>query len=537
MVFTTNAVGRVTGRLARATASLLKLRLLFALRNHAMRRHAIAALVFALPSTALAAGAQISPNASWARAADDELMRPAVERLTGKTAEELAAVGSHWEGDMLFTPDSMGADALAAMGVDPLHAMAYEPSGGILYVEMGGVTLSPTCGSGDTANAALNCTPLVDAETQFPAFGDGAAQASMFQELQNYYEPFNIIMSANRPPDWLPYTMAVIGGASNQGNGVCGVANVACDGLKRNHVSLTFPESCGGVADIAAQETSHNWGLEHTDNTQDLMYPFNNGGFKTYIDECMDISHATGSGVTQCGYIHEVYCPDGGGEQQNSYQELIGVFGARAADDIAPIITSITPEDGAVLTTADSFTLTASVEENSTFMGAKWTWVEGLPEDVEEYTRCTNNVCTEDYGLVAGTDPNEVAWDFLNLAQPPAGTYTFKFEVIDGYGNYDSREITFEVVEDGTTDPTDPTEADTTAADASASDTNDDDNDDDDDDDDDGTADGTSSASTAALDDGGAPKGCACLVDERQGAAPLAAMPLLALVALRRRRR
>jgi MYXO-CTERM domain-containing protein len=502
-----------------------------------MRRHALAVLAFAIPSTAAAAGTPISANAPWARGADDELTRPVVERLTGKTKAEIDAIGSRWEGDMLFTPDGMGADALAAMGLDPLHAMAYEPSAGILFVEMAGVTLSPTCGSGDTANAALNCTPLVSSETQFPAYGDGAAQASMFQELQNYYEPFNIIMSANRPPDWLPYTMAVIGGASNQGAGVCGVANVACDGLKRNHVSLTFPESCGGVADIAAQETSHNWGLEHTDNTQDLMYPFNNGGFKTYIDDCMDISHATGNGVTQCGYIHELYCEAGGGEQQNSYQELLGVFGPRAVDDVAPVITSITPEDGAVLSTSDSITITATVEENSTFMGAKWTWIEGLPEDVPEYTRCTNNVCTEDYALVAGTDPNTVAWDFLNLAQPPAGTYTFSFEVIDGYGNYDAREITFEVVEGGETDPTDPTEADTTDGDPTDSDTNDDEDEDGETDDDDGDG-GSTGASTAGQTPGDASKqGCACLVDDRGTPGGLAALSLLVVGAVRRRRR
>ncbi len=393
------------------------------------------------------AGEPIGAGVPWARTTDDP--RPHLERLTGLTADQLAAAPSHWEGDMLFTPDGLGASVLAALGVGPLPAMAYEPSPGVLFVEMGGVTLQPNCGNGENANAARNCSPLVDAETTFPSYGNGMAQATMFQQLQNYYAPFNIVLSAQRPPDWLPYTMAVIGGASNQGPGVCGVANVACDGLKRNHVSLTFPQSCGGVAEIAAQETSHNWGLEHTDDTTDLMYPFANGGFKTYVDTCNDISHATGNGITQCGYIHEIYCPSGEGEQQNSYQELLGVFGAREVDDIAPVIVSISPEDGAVFERSDTISVTARIEENSRMVGAKWTWVSGpLPEGVTEFTKCTNNVCTDDYDLGPSFDPNEVAWDFTNLSQAPVGSYTFSFEVMDAYGNYDSREISFEVIED-----------------------------------------------------------------------------------------
>lgn len=503
-----------------------------------MRRILIpAALLLSLPPISAHAGEPIVPGVSWARKPDDAMSRPYIERLTGRTAAEIAAGPSHWEGDMLFTPDGLGASAFAAMGMEPVHAMAYEASAGILYVEMGGVTISPTCGNGDGANAALNCSPLVDAETQFPAYGNGMAQASMFQELQNYYEPFNIVMSAQRPPDWLPYTMAVIGGASNQGPGVCGVANVACDGLKRNHVSLTFPQSCNGVAEIAAQETSHNWGLEHTDDETDLMYPFANGGFKTYVDACNGISHATGNGVTQCSYIHEIYCPAGEGEQQNSYQELMGVFGPREVDDIAPVIVSIEPEDGSVFATTDNITVTARVEENSRMLGAKWTWVAGpLPEGIDEYTRCTNNVCTDDFDPGPSFDPNEVPWDFVNLTESPIGVYTFQFEVMDAYGNYDSREITIEVTEDGNTG-TDP-DTGSGSADGTGTDGTDGDDDDADagnDEDTDPGTDGTG-VTVGAGDDGGGPKGCACTTAPTGRGWALWLLPL-AVLGIRTRRR
>jgi hypothetical protein len=478
------------------------------------------------------AGEPIVPGVDWARKPDDDLGGDRIERELGISPEELAALGSRWEGDMLFTPDGLPADVFAALGRAPEHAMAYEAAPGVLFVAMDGVTLSPSCGNGDTANAALNCSPLVTSETEFPPFANGNGQAATFQELQTYYEPFNIVMTSQRPPDWLPYTMAVIGGASNQGGGVCGVANVACDGLKRNHVSLTFPESCGGVSETAAQETSHNWGLEHVDDQTDLMYPFNNGGFKSYVDACNDIDHSTGGATTQCSYIHEIYCPDGDGEQQNSYQELLGVFGPREVDDVPPEITSITPEDGSTFTPSDSINISAQVSENSNFLAAKWTWVDGpLPEGIDEYTRCTNHVCADNYDLTPGTDPNEVAWDFTNLSGAPLGTYTFQFEVLDAYANYDSAMITIEIVPEGTESVTGPSTADSggTGEGTAGTDPTDPDS---------GSGEaetGAEGTSSAGL-DGGNPdeKGCAC----DSGRSPLhTAWALPIVLALRPRRR
>lgn len=493
-------------------------------------------LLAALVPSFASAKKPIAPGATWAFQPERDLDTPWMERELGITEEELAAMGGHWEGDMLFTPDGLGADALAALGHDPLHAMSYEAVAGVLYVEMNGVTLNPTCGNGDAANAALNCSPLVDSETQFPAYGNGSAQAATFQELQSYYEPFNIVMTSQRPPDWLPYTMAVIGGASNQGGGVCGVANVACDGLKRNHVSLTFPESCGGVSEIAAQETSHNWGLEHVDDQTDLMYPFNNGGFKTYTDACNTVDHSTGGAVTQCGYIHEIYCPAGEGEQQNSYQELLGVFGARAVDSVAPEISDIQPPDGSVFHQSDSINVTASVTEDSHFLGAKWTWIDGeLPDGLTEYTVCTNNVCTQNYSLTPGTDPNTVAWDFINLSGAPVGTYTFQFEVLDAYANYDSAMITIEIIPDGADTATGPdTSADTSGSGegTASSDPTDADSEGE------GTDDGTGTGITvggSGTEGGPEPKDCNC--DARRSPLEAAwALPLLVLARPRRRR-
>jgi len=393
----------------------------------------------------------ISPEAPWARAIDDALSKPLVEQWYGvEAAEAWRDIEPHWDGNQLLTRDSFDEAMLSTLGLPPLPAMNYEASPGVVYVAMDGVTLFPQCGNGDSANAARDCTPLVNAETTFAPFGGGQAAAE-YEQLRQYYSDFDLVMTSSRPPHWLPYTMTVIGGSANQVGlaGACGVANVACDGLKRNHVSLNFPESCGGMAETAGQETAHNWGLEHTDNPTDLLYPFNNGGLKTFVDECMDISHATGNGLTQCGYIHEIYCEAGAGEQQNSFAEMMGVFGPKVEDGNAPEILEVTPASGSVFSPTDSITVSASIAEDSRMLGVKWTWMEGRPDDVESYTRCTNNTCDQDYNTGPSFIAEDVPWDFVVLNMPPTGTYSFQVEALDAYGNYDMEVVTFEVTADG----------------------------------------------------------------------------------------
>ncbi len=397
-----------------------------------------------MPWTAeIVPGAPISDRTPWAIAPEGP--RTYLEQVYGRRVDP-TEVPPLRDGTLVYDGESMARSVLEAQGL-PVPSLDHDPTPGILYVEMDGVTLKPTCYGGQTANAALNCSPLVDQQTTFPILSGGAAaRATVMQELGQFYAAFNLVLTTNRPPDYLPYSMAVIGGTSGnagQQNGVCGIANVACDGAKRNHVSLTFPQSCvGQSAEIAAQESAHNFGLEHTDVKSDLMYPYVAGAGQ-FIDDCMTISHATGSGVTQCTYVHEFYCPAGMGEEQNSYGELMGVFGPREIDDIDPVITDIQPPDGSVFTTDDTWTPTATVSDNSNFVGVKWTWLEGLPPDFADgYTRCTNDVCTDDYPAWSGV---EGPWKLLTFTKPPAGTYKFQFEVMDGYGNSASKTITVTV--------------------------------------------------------------------------------------------
>jgi len=408
-----------------------------------------------LPLLLLALAAPIEPgrpiadDAPWAVAPDDG-PRTLLEQATGKRVDP-RTVPRIREGDMVFSGESLAVDQLKAMGA-PLPALDHPPTPGILILAMDGVTIKPNCGGPQDANGALNCSPLVDSVVDFPAAGNDQTKSAIFQAMLGFYNDFDLVISTSRPPEWVPYTLSVIGGTSGLAgheNGVCGIANVACDGAKRNHVSLTFSQSCPGDAALTAgQETAHNWGLEHTDVQSDIMYPFVVGAGK-FQDMCMDISHATGSGTTQCTYVHELYCPEGQGEQQNSYGELMGVFGPKKQDTTKPTIVSISPADGSQFTSKDSITVTATLADDSNFLGVKWDWLEGRPDAYADgYNRCTNQVCTDDFNA---WKPIDEPYDLITLKSPPAGHYSFKLEAMDAYGNYVTQTIAFDVVEGGET--------------------------------------------------------------------------------------
>lgn len=506
-------------------------------------------------------GQPIAAGAQWAVAPDDG-PRDFIESMTGQRIdrETMDAIGTIREDDMIFNAESMARDLLAEMGA-PLPSLDHPPTPGILVLAMDGVTLKPFCPGTQLANGALNCSPLVKKETNFPSVGSDAKKGAIYQAMANYYADFDLVMSTQRPPDWLPYTLSVIGGTStNAGfeNGVCGIANVACDGAKRNHVSLSFSDSCPGDAALTAgQETAHNWGLEHTDVATDIMYPYVAGAGQ-FRNECMDISHATGSGVTQCTFVHKLYCPDGQGEQQNSYGELMGVFGPKKVDTTDPTIVSISPEDGGVFSTTDTVKVSALISDDSNFLGVKWTWVEGLPNAYKEtgYTRCTNDVCTDGWGA---WKPLDDVWDFINLKNPPAGHYVFKLEIMDAYANKATKTIAFDVVGEGddttageessgdpdtTAGPDDTGETPTSGAEASAGDSDtptsgadSEDGPGDSTDDDSASSPTVATAGSASggltADPGAGEDGCDC----RTPTPPPAALGLLGLLALVRRRR
>ncbi len=129
----------------------------------------------------------------------------------------------------------------------------------------------------------------------------------------------------------------------------------------------------------------------------------------------------------------------------HSRAAVLGVFGQGAADSTKPTIQSISPADGTTITSDESVLITATITDDSNFIGVNWTWLEGLPAELPDgYRRCTNDVCDDSYGA---WKPQSEPYDFLTLKKPPPGQYKFKVEAMDAYGNYVSDVINVTVVQ------------------------------------------------------------------------------------------
>lgn len=329
--------------------------------------------------------------------------------------------------------------------VEPV-ALAGDARGALLYLAMDGITLQP-CADGEIANSAKSCTSMVDELTEFPAYGNAAQRAALAQQVAAYYEPYDVTVTTARPPEYMPYTLQAIGGAPAliDQTGICGLGHLECGATARNRVGVVFPEGDGCTpSKTAAHEAGHNFGLEHTIDADDIMsYTLVYDGFYAFRDACMPLFHETEDESAACPLTHAKFCPDG--EQQNSHGELLATMGPRRSDALAPQV-EVEPADGSVFTTDDTIIVAANVVEDGNFVGARWTWVGGLPEELPfGHDRCTNDACTEPFANILG-DPSS-PWDYLVLQGPPVGEYLFVFEVMDTSGNETVVDVAFTVVD------------------------------------------------------------------------------------------
>src|SRR5690606_22689422 len=85
----------------------------------------------------------------------------------------------------------------------------------------------------------------------------------------------------------------------------------------------------GSVATTALHEAAHAFGLTHTDEPTQIMYPFVSRG-ATWGTECAGFDTRTGNII--CRENHLELCEDG----QNSHAELLAMFGPNSPDTEPP---------------------------------------------------------------------------------------------------------------------------------------------------------------------------------------------------------
>jgi hypothetical protein len=331
------------------------------------------------------------------------------------------------DGDMVLALPLDGTAPTAPLASSKVRAAT-------LYLAMDGITLHPECPTGDWAHAAFDCTSMVTQSTTMPAMSGATAKAQLAQAVQDLLAPFDIAVTTERPPAYLPYFLVAVGGNSNwTGSHICGLAHVGCGGQRRNLVSVNFPTSqyCDNMAATIGHELGHNIGLEHTSFEPDLMFP-SSGPSKTPQNTCSSIALSEGKNAPSCPNHHAEACPNGNGNAQNTYAELMSRVGPRRHDVEPPALFDVWPPNGSVFTPDDTIPVTARVEDEGGTVGVRWRWLEGLPPGYDAYEQCTNDACELAFAPEAHVSGE---YAFVNLDRPPVGKYSFRLDAIDAHGN------------------------------------------------------------------------------------------------------
>ncbi|HET6585140.1 MAG TPA: Ig-like domain-containing protein, partial [Nannocystaceae bacterium] len=340
---------------------------------------------------------------------------------------------------------------------------------GVIYVNFDGVSLSEGYDSSQS-----NVSQIFGGQFA-PYGGDGTERAAVMEAVRHDWEPYNVLVVDSRPASG-DYTMNVTSPSNPIGQGVLGIAPLDCDD-QQTHNNITFAFHGAGdqfpaavQATTIGQEVAHSYGLEHVDDPNDVMNPYNAGGDASFTDVCLPIVQGG-----NCGQQHAAHC--GSGQSQNSHQELLTLFGPSAPDTQAPTVSITSPADGDVFAVGTDFTIEATAADDAAL--AELELFDG-PQALQ-------------------TDASEpYSWQTTGI---PEGVYQFKVVARDLAGN----EAESNIVEIIVGDPPAPSEGSGDSGDDEDDDDGDSGDDEDDDDDDGGTGD------TLGMGPGGDDdKGCGC---------------------------
>lgn len=226
----------------------------------------------------------------------------------------------------------------------------------ILYLNRcaGGLTIT----AGWPDDNVVNRSGILGGTVNFPEypFGDSSWN-QVVEHTRQIYSPFNVLVT-DEDPSPMPHDEAIVCGSGSLAGfgGAGGVAPFTC-GVIDAPITFTFPESLGdyprSIAEVIGQESAHAWGLEHEYKCEDPMSYLYGCGDKTFQD-----------GDYQCGEYNPRAC-ECGGNTQNSYQYILGLFGSAVPDTQAPIATIVTPHDGEVFAVGDDFDISVQVSDDN----------------------------------------------------------------------------------------------------------------------------------------------------------------------------
>ncbi len=275
--------------------------------------------------------------------------------------------------------------ACAAFAGAPAVASAQQPQGGYVYVDRGPAAPAEAIGPGlilyFNKNAATytpgnddsrqNRSSVPITTSSLGAWNCSEPQWQQFMTcIRDMYSPFNVTVTDVDPGN-TPHVETHVGGSPTSmktqqypqglpcGNQGCvgGIAPLGCYGGVDNAITYVFSNiyQCDvqGICEAAAQESAHAFGLDHEAYCPDPMTYDTDCGAKEFRD------HDAPCGEYE-GQPRQCKCP-GTGSTQNSYQELLAMFGPNQnPNDAAPSCAIAKPTSGATVSAGFTVEATAS---------------------------------------------------------------------------------------------------------------------------------------------------------------------------------
>jgi hypothetical protein len=329
--------------------------------------------------------------------------------------------------------DPSRAPVPMGLGHEPDVQAAFD-SPTVLFVNFDGPFMNAGCGN-DSQQDCSTIFPNVQFE---PHPGDAAKQAAVVQATREDVVDFGVIVVGERPPVGNPYAMVVsgepVGGAPN---GIGGVApGIDCGNTNPNITSFNFlvDSSANVQATVIHQEAAHTWGLEHVDDESDNLFPSTGGvSDPKYQDTCSQVVSDVQLNPTSsvCNSVHTMFCQ---ANYQNSYQEMLLLFGPPIPDQIAPSVVIDSPAEGEVIDYAANFDLTVTFDDDR------------RPQVLATV------IYFDETEAADGSFVNSTLTFPVNGGDPPAGhgladgPHTIRVDITDEAGNPATAEVTFEII-------------------------------------------------------------------------------------------
>lgn len=328
-----------------------------------------------------------------------------------------------------LVPRSAGVPSGAVHGVvvrSPVPARAAPAVVGarVLYLDFSDGTESITTGPDDDATRNQSA---IGARSPYPSFAPTLAAATrdplvrkVVAGVHQAFAPYNLQIATARPAQG-PYTTVMIGGDPGVfgfESAVAGVAVLDCADDNPSNLVFVFPDALRtrveGLIATIAQEAAHSYGLEHTTNPGDFMYPRVSATQESFPDVDGMLAGA----------------PNCGSASQNSHRKLLSVLGAwpggpktlvdgTQVDVTAPRLRFVSPVLG-----------------------------ESVSDPVTVVVEASDDLALERIELVAGehrttlrTPPFE--W---RLPNPSVGPVAVAATAHDAWGNQTGATLTFDVV-------------------------------------------------------------------------------------------